>query len=303
MYKFEPILKTLIWGSESWQLSGVPGSLSVVFEGPEKGRTVADLLCEQHERLVGRRSYERYGDTFPLLIKFIEANLPLSVQVHPNDDLARKRHNSFGKTEMWYVLHAKKDAYLYAGFNQLLDPESYQRMVADGSITKALAKHTLQEGDVFFLPAGRVHSIGGGTTIAEIQQTSDITYRIYDFGRLDKNGNPRELHTELAKDAIDYNVLSYYRTHYLPCPNRPVELVNCDYFTTSLLDLNQPLHFDHSAMDSFVIYIGLEDNCEFTDAKGETALLHAGQTLLVPASNSTLDLRPVGTAKLLEVHI
>ncbi len=303
MYKFEPILKTLIWGSESWQLSGVPGSLSVVFEGPEKGRTVADLLCEQHERLVGRRSYERYGDTFPLLIKFIEANLPLSVQVHPNDELARKRHNSFGKTEMWYVLHAKKDAYLYAGFNQLLDPESYQRMVADGSITKALAKHTLQEGDVFFLPAGRVHSIGGGTTIAEIQQTSDITYRIYDFGRLDKNGNPRELHTELAKDAIDYQVLSDYRTHYLPCPNRPVELVNCDYFTTSLLDLNQPLHFDHSAMDSFVIYIGLEDNCEFTDAKGETALLHAGQTLLVPASNSTLDLRPVGTAKLLEVHI
>lgn len=303
MYKFEPILKTLIWGSESWQLSGVPGSLSVVFEGPEKGRTVADLLCEQHERLVGRRSYERYGDTFPLLIKFIEANLPLSVQVHPNDELARKRHNSFGKTEMWYVLHAKKDAYLYAGFNQLLDPESYQRMVADGSITKALAKHTLQEGDVFFLPAGRVHSIGGGTTIAEIQQTSDITYRIYDFGRLDKNGNPRELHTELAKDAIDYQVLSDYRTHYLPCPNRPVELVNCDYFTTSLLDLNQPLHFDHSAMDSFVIYIGLEDNCDFTDAKGETALLHAGQTLLVPASNSTLDLRPVGTAKLLEVHI
>lgn len=303
MYKFEPILKTLIWGSESWQLSGVPGSLSVVFEGPEKGRTVADLLCEQHERLVGRRSYERYGDTFPLLIKFIEANLPLSVQVHPNDELARKRHNSFGKTEMWYVLHAKKDAYLYAGFNQLLDPESYQRMVADGSITKALAKHTLQEGDVFFLPAGRVHSIGGGTTIAEIQQTSDITYRIYDFGRLDKNGNPRELHTELAKDAIDYQVLSDYRTHYLPCPNRPVELVNCDYFTTSLLDLNRPLHFDHSAMDSFVIYIGLEDNCEFTDAKGETALLHAGQTLLVPASNSTLDLRPVGTAKLLEVHI
>ncbi|MCR5139422.1 MAG: class I mannose-6-phosphate isomerase [Bacteroidaceae bacterium] len=303
MYKFEPILKTLIWGSESWQLSGVPGSLSVVFEGPEKGRTLADLLCEQHERLVGRRSYERYGDTFPLLIKFIEANLPLSVQVHPNDELARKRHNSFGKTEMWYVLHAKKDAYLYAGFNQLLDPESYQRMVADGSITKALAKHTLQEGDVFFLPAGRVHSIGGGTTIAEIQQTSDITYRIYDFGRLDKNGNPRELHTELAKDAIDYQVLSDYRTHYLPCPNRPVELVNCDYFTTSLLDLNQPLHFDHSAMDSFAIYIGLEDNCEFTDAKGETALLHAGQTLLVPASNSTLDLRPVGTAKLLEVHI
>ena len=160
MYKFEPILKTLIWGSESWQLSGVEGSLSVVFEGPEKGKTVAELLAEQHQKLVGRKSYERYGDVFPLLIKFIEANLPLSVQVHPNDELAKKRHNSFGKTEMWYVLHAKKDAYLYAGFNRLLDPESYCRMVEDGSITQALAKHELQEGDVFFL-------LRAGCTVSE----------------------------------------------------------------------------------------------------------------------------------------
>lgn len=302
MYKFEPILKTLIWGSESWQLSGVPGSLSVVYEGPEKGRTVADLLCEQHERLVGRRNYERYGDVFPLLIKFIDAKLPLSVQVHPNDELARKRHDSFGKTEMWYVVHADEGAYLYAGFNRLLDPNSYCNMVADGSITDALAKHELSEGDVFYLPAGRVHSIGGGTTIAEIQQTSDITYRIFDFNRLDKNGNPRELHTELAKDAIDYTVYSDYRTHYLPAPNRPVELVNCNYFTTSLLEIDRPIQFDHSAMDSFVIYIMLEDECEFTDGQGEKILLHAGQTLLVPASNGKLSLRPIGSAKLLEVH-
>lgn len=302
MYKFQPIVKTLIWGSESWQLSGVPGSVSVVCEGPAKGRSLDELLIEQHERLVGRRNYERYGNVFPLLIKFINANLPLSVQVHPNDELARKRHNSFGKTEMWYVLHAEKDAYLYAGFNRLLDPVSYCSKVADGSITDALAKHELSEGDVFFLPAGRVHSIGGGTTIAEIQQTSDITYRIFDFNRLDKNGNPRELHTELAKDAINYEVYSDYRTHYLPCPNRPVELANCPYFTTSLLELNRPIHFDHSALDSFVIYMCLEDDCEFTDGEGEQVTLHAGQTLLVPASNTKLELRPIGAAKLLEVH-
>ena len=302
MYKFQPIVKTLLWGSESWQLSGVPGSLSVVCEGPEEGRTVADLLAEQHERLVGRRNYKRYGDTFPLLIKFIDAHLPLSVQVHPNDDLAQKRHGTFGKTEMWYVVHADKDAYLYAGFNRLLDPESYCRMVENDTITDALAKHELHDGDVFFLPAGRVHSIGGGTTIAEIQQTSDITYRIYDFNRLDKNGNRRELHTELAKDAIDYTVFSDYRTHYLPCPNRPVELVNCKYFTTTLLELSKPLCFNHRAMDSFVIYICLEDDCEFTDGQGQQVTLHAGQTLLVPASNSNLCLRPIGTAKLLEVH-
>lgn len=302
MYKFQPIVKTLLWGSESWQLSGVPSSLSVVCEGPEEGRTVADLLAEQHERLVGRRNYKRYGNTFPLLIKFIDAHLPLSVQVHPNDELAQKRHGTFGKTEMWYVVHADKDAYLYAGFNRLLDPESYCRMVENDTITDALAKHELHDGDVFFLPAGRVHSIGGGTTIAEIQQTSDITYRIYDFNRLDKNGNRRELHTELAKDAIDYTVFSDYRTHYLPCPNRPVELVNCKYFTTTLLELSKPLCFNHRAMDSFVIYICLEDDCEFTDGQGQQVTLHAGQTLLVPASNSNLCLRPIGTAKLLEVH-
>ena len=302
MYKFLPIIKTLIWGSESWQLSGVAGSLSVVCEGPEKGATIAELLSEQREKLVGKRNYQRYGDTFPLLIKFIDAHLPLSVQVHPNDELAMKRHNSFGKTEMWYVLHAEKGAYLYSGFNRLLDPNSYCQMVEDGTITDALAKHEVHSGDVFFLPAGRVHSIGGGTTIAEIQQTSDITYRIFDFNRLDKNGNARELHTELAKDAIDYTVFSDYRTHYLPCINRHVELVNCNYFTTSLLELSKPIKFDHSALDSFVIYMCLEDDCEFTDSSNQVITLHAGQTLLVPASNDKLSLRPIGSAKLLEVH-
>lgn len=302
MYKFEPILKTLLWGSESWQLSGVSNCISVVFEGPEKGRTLCDLLHEQRERLIGRRNYERYGNTFPLLIKFIDARLPLSIQVHPNDGLARQRHGTFGKTEMWYVLHADKGAHLYAGFNQLLDPDSYYRMVEEGRITEALAKHELQEGDVFYLPAGRVHSIGGGTTIAEIQQTSDITYRIFDFNRLDKNGNPRELHTELAKDAIDYTVMSDYRTHYLPCPNRPVELVQCDYFTTSLLEIDRPIRFNHEAMDSFLIYVCLEDECEFTDSDGAKTLLHAGQTLLIPASSKSLELRPLSSAKLLEIH-
>jgi mannose-6-phosphate isomerase len=302
MYTFKPILKTRLWGNENWQLSGVPGNLSIVCEGPEQGRDLSELMCEQRERLVGRRNYERYGDTFPILIKFIDAHLPLSVQVHPNDELARKRHDSFGKTEMWYILHAEKDACLHSGFSRRIDTDTYCRMVAEGTITDALVEHKVQEGDVFFLPAGRVHNIGGGISLAEIQQTSDITYRIYDFGRLRKNGSPRELHTELSKDAIDFEVQPDYRTHYTHCPNRPVELVNCDYFTTSLLEIDEPLSFDHAVLDSFVIYICLEESCEFIDGEGNTTLLLAGQTLLVPASNNHLSLRPIGSARLLEVH-
>ena len=300
MYKFEPILKTLIWGSESWQLSGVPGSLSVVFEGPEKGKTVADLLCEQHEQLVGRRSYERYGNVFPLLIKFIEANQPLSVQVHPNDELARKRHNSFGKTEMWYVLHAKKDAYLYAGFNRLLDPESYCRMVEDGSITQALAKHTLQEGDVFFLPAGRVHSIGGGTTIAEIQQTSDITYRIYDYKRKDKDGNYRVLHTKEAAESIDYTIHDDYRTDYRLPKNESVQLIQCPYFTTAIYDLTEPMTLDYSELDSFVILIAVKGEGTLT-ADGEETTFRMGDTILLPAT--TQEVKVEGEVKFLETYV
>ena len=301
--KFSPIFKPTLWGSETWVVSAVKGSESIATNGIDKGLTLPEIVSRYGADFLGKKNFEKFGNDFPLLIKFIDARQDLSIQVHPDDALSAKRHGKMGKNEMWYVVDADRGSQLIAGFRQKIETSDYAQKVADGSIEDDLNKVNVSEGDCFYIPAGRVHGIGAGMVIAEIQQTSDVTYRIYDYLRRDRDGNLRELHTELAKDAIDYRVFSDYRTHYLPCPNRPVELVNCDYFTTSLLDLNQPIHFDHSAMDSFVIYIGLEDNCEFTDEKGEKALLHAGQTLLVPASNGRLNLRPVGTAKLLEVHI
>ena len=225
MYKFKPILKTLVWGTESWVLSGVPGSESVVAEGPEAGRTLSEV----------------YGGQFPLLIKFIDAHRDLSIQVHPNDELAYARHNCKGKSEMWYVIGAAEGAHLYSGLAAALTPEEYARRVEAGTITEVLADHKVVPGDVFFIPAGRVHSICGGCYLAEIQETSDITYRIYDYNRPGLDGKPRQLHTELAKDAIDYSVYEDYRTHYERVENAPVELLDCEHFTTVLFELTAPL--------------------------------------------------------------
>ena len=229
--KFKPILKTLVWGGEkiapfkgiktdmhnigeSWELSGVKGNESVVANGPLTGKTITELIGEYKGELVGKTNYEKTGTEFPLLIKFIDARQDLSIQVHPDDELAARRHNgSKGKTEMWYVVKADKDAHLMSGLKQAITPEEYVARVAGNTITDVLHDYNVSPGDVFFLPAGRIHSIGAGSFIAEIQQTSDITYRIYDFGRLGLDGKPRELHTELAKDAIDYSVHEDYRTH------------------------------------------------------------------------------------------
>ena len=252
--KFKPILKTLVWGGEkiapfkgidtdqhnigeSWELSGVKDNESVVANGPLAGRTITELIAEYKDRLIGRANYEKTGTEFPLLIKFIDARQDLSIQVHPDDRLAAERHNgSKGKTEMWYVVNADKDAHLMSGLTRAITPEEYVARVADNTITEVLHDYKVSPGDVFFLPAGRIHSIGAGSFIAEIQQTSNITYRIYDFGRLGLDGKPRELHTELAKDAIDYNVYDDYRTHYTEKKNEETELVSCSYFTTSLLE-------------------------------------------------------------------
>mgnify|MGYP000215868896 CR=1 FL=1 len=244
MYKFKPILKSTIWGGEkivpykqiasdqkqvgeSWELSGVKGNESVVAEGPEAGTTLPQLIARHGAALLGKANFERFGEEFPLLIKFIDAQQDLSIQVHPNDELAEQRHHSKGKTEMWYVVDTAEGAHLRSGFSKQVTPEEYAASVEDNTITDILADYAIRPGDVFFLPAGRVHSIGAGAFIAEIQQTSDITYRIYDFNRRDANGNTRELHTELAKEAIDYTVLPDYRTHYTPAQNCGVELVSC----------------------------------------------------------------------------
>ena len=291
-FKFNPILKSTIWGGEkiipfkhlnieqpqvgeSWEISNVPGDESVVANGTEAGKNLSQLVKEYKGSLVGDSNYQRFGDNFPLLIKFIDACDDLSIQVHPDDELAKKRHNSMGKTEMWYVIdNAGGKAHLRSGLSKKITPDEYAAMIADNTICDALADYAVQPGDVFFLPAGRIHSIGAGCFIAEIQQTSNVTYRIYDFNRKDKNGNTRELHTELSKDAIDYSVEEDYRTHYTPKQNEPVELVTCPYFTTSVYDLTENMNMDYSELDSFVIYICMEGACTVTDNEGNTVYVH-----------------------------
>ncbi len=320
MYRFRPILKSLLWGGEkiapykeiaadltsigeSWELSGVEGNVSVVAEGPDAGLTLAQLIARDGARLLGKKNSERFGDEFPLLVKFIDARQDLSIQVHPDDKLAWERHRSKGKTEMWYVVAADEGAHLRSGFAKEVTPAQYEASVADDTITGLLADYAVRPGDVFFLPAGRVHSIGAGSFIAEIQQTSDITYRIYDFNRRDAQGNKRELHTEQAKDAIDYTVLPDYRTRYEAAQNRPVELVACPYFTTTLYDLTEPQQIDLTATDSFVVVICMEGRGTVTDSAGTTLAVHQGETLLVPASTDGLTFTPEKGMKLLTSRI
>ena len=318
--KFKPILKTIVWGGEkiapykeietgqkhigeSWELSGVHGNESVVAEGPLAGRTIADLVKEYKGALIGEHVYENTGDEFPLLIKFIDALTDLSIQVHPNDELAAKRHNgSKGKTEMWYVVDAEPGAHLLAGLTKHITPEEYAAKVADGTITDVLARHEVHPGDVFFLPAGRIHAICGGCFIAEIQQTSDITYRIYDYGRLGLDGKPREVHTELAKDAIDYKVYDNYRTEYTPVQNEEVEVVSCPYFTTSIYDLTLPYAKDLSELDSFLVVMCLSGRGTL-EVDGEEVIVHQGETVLVPASADDICFIPEEGMKVLTSHL
>ncbi len=320
MYKFIPILKSPLWGGEkiatykqivtdrkqigeSWELSGVEGDVSVVAEGPDAGKTLTELLARDKERLLGSRNYERFGTEFPLLIKFIDAREDLSIQVHPDDRLAWERHRSKGKTEMWYVVAADEGAHLRSGFTRQVTPAEYEKSVADDTITDLLTDHEVRPGDVFFLPAGRIHSIGAGSFIAEIQQTSDITYRIYDFNRRDANGNLRELHTEQAKGAIDYSVEADYRTHYEAVKDRPVELVACPYFTTTLYDLTRPCEIDLAATDSFLVVMCIEGSGTLTDDQGSAMPLRQGETVLVPASAKSLAVSPQSGIKLLTSRI
>lgn len=318
--KFKPILKQTIWGGdriipfkhlaenlpcvgESWEISGVRGNESVVAEGELQGMNLTELVKTYKADLLGKAGYERFGDTFPLLIKFIDAKQDLSIQVHPTDELAQQRHGCMGKTEMWYVIDAAEGARLRSGFSQAVTPEEYEARVADSTITDVLREYDIHPGDVFFLPAGRIHSIGAGAFIAEIQETSDITYRIFDFNRKDANGHTRELHTEQAKGAINYEVLDDYRTHYEAEVNTPAELVSCHHFTTSLYDLTEDITCDYSELDSFVIFICLEGSCRMTDTEGHEVSVQAGESVLLPAAIQGVTLVPDGRVKLLETYV
>ena len=317
MFKFEPLLKQTLWGGdkiipfkhlntkmeqvgESWEISGVKDFETIVANGPDKGKSLNQLVSEMKDQLVGKENYERFGDEFPLLVKFIDAHQDLSIQVHPSDEVAHRQGKSHGKTEMWYALPSTPGAMLYNGLKQQITPEQYKQMVENDTITDALARYEVHEGDVFFIPAGRIHTIGAGCFVAEIQQTSDVTYRIYDFKRKDKNGNYRELHTQLAAESIDYTVLDNYRTEYEPLKNEGVQVVTCPYFTTAVYDLTEPMTLDYSELDSFVILIAVKGEGRLI-CNGEEMPFQMGDTVLFPAT--TNEVRVEGEVKFLETYV
>ncbi|MGQ8336320.1 type I phosphomannose isomerase catalytic subunit [Sunxiuqinia sp. A32] len=319
--KFKPQYMDKIWGGqkintilnkdfgnlpncgESWEISGVQDHVSVVADGHLAGNTLEELIEIYMGELVGDQVYEKFGVEFPLLIKFIDANDDLSIQVHPDDEMSKQRHQAFGKTEMWYVMQADAGSKLNAGFNQQVDKEKYLQKLESNELTDILNFEEVQEGDVFFIPAGRVHAIGKGILLAEIQQTSDVTYRIYDYDRKDDKGNTRELHTELALDAIDFTLLDEYKSNYEATTNESCEIVKCNYFTTSLLKVDQKIERDFVKVDSFIIYICLDGELDVEYDDGSISV-KKGETILVPASMDSFFLNPKNSeVKLLEVHL
>lgn len=319
--RFRTIFKDKIWGGqkiqsilhkdfsplpncgETWEISGVDGNVSIVAEGALEGQSLKQLIQAYKGQLLGQSVYDRFGDSFPLLVKFIDANADLSIQVHPDDALAKERHNSFGKTEMWYIFQADEGSKLITGFNQALDKEKYQAYFESGRLMEILNQEEVEEDDVFFLPAGRVHTIGKGLLLAEIQQTSDITYRIYDFDRRDAEGNLRELHVEQALDAIDYQYYDEYKTLYEKRKNDTVEMVKCDYFVTNRLHFDQEVERNYSDLDSFVILVCVGGALSIESADSEVVNMKKGEAMLVPASIDSLKLTPQGDFKLLESFV
>lgn len=318
LFKFEPLLKQTIWGGdkivtfkhlesdldsvgESWEISGVPGDESVVANGEYKGKTLNEVLIEMKDKLVGADNYKRFGDRFPLLIKFIDARQDLSIQVHPDDETAHRQGKPMGKTEMWYVMDSDENASLKVGLKKKITPEEYAQMVEDDTICDALGNYKVKSGDCFFIPAGRIHAICSGSFIAEIQQTSDVTYRIYDYKRKDKNGNYRQLHTREAAEAIDYTVLDNYRTEYTPVKNEATPLVSCPLFTTAVYDLTEPMTLDYSELDSFVILIALKGEGTILTSSGETFSFREGESVLLPATTDMVKVE--GTIKFLETFV
>lgn len=316
--KFNALLKSTLWGGdkiipfknldiqqenvgESWEISGVKDNETIVADGPYAGKKLNELVEELKGKLVGEDNYQRFGNEFPLLIKFIDARQDLSIQVHPTDEIAKMQGKERGKTEMWYLMDSDKDATLLCGLKKKITPEEYAQMVENDTIVDAIDRYEVKEGDCFFLPAGRIHAIGTGCFLAEIQQTSDVTYRIYDFKRKDKDGNYRQLHTKEAAECINYNVESNYRTDYTPVKNQGVSLVQCPYFNTAVYDLDEPMTIDYSELDSFVILIGLKGNATITDNEGNIFTLQAGESVLVPATTETLKVD--GNIKFLETYV
>lgn len=279
---------------ESWEVSAVPSSPSIIANGEFAGRDLISVINEAPEDILGQAVNERYHGQLPLLVKFIDAQKDLSIQVHPNDEMAQREHGKMGKSEMWYIIDAKPGSYLYAGFKQEITPEAYKKHVADGTITEVLARHEVKTGDVFYLPAGRVHAIGAGILLAEVQQSSDVTYRIFDYNRPGMDGKPRELHTELAAQALDYHVESEYRTLYSENINRANLIVDSPYFSVRVTETPEIFHRNLLKYDSFVITMCIEGDCHIRlRATGEELLLREGNSVLIPAVLADYDVIPL----------
>lgn len=302
---FKQNRKTLVWGTEDWTVSGVPNSESELENGTWARYNLTEVIARRPEEILGRQTALKYNNQLPLLAKIIDAHQDLSIQVHPNDEMAKREHNKFGKSEMWYILDAEPGAYLYAGFKERITSEQYKERVANGTITEVLAKHEVHKGDVFYLPSGRVHAICGGIKLAEIQQSSDVTYRIFDYNRPGLDGKPRELHTELAAKAIDYTVYPEYKTSHEENIGEANEVLNTPFFSIKIVETNEPFHRNMIKYDSFIIIMNIGE--PFTirvRATGDEVLVPADSSCLIPAAIADYELIPVhGSAKVMEAFI
>ena len=319
--KFTPLLKEKIWGGnklesllnkdgskgkiigESWELSAVEDNISVVSDGFLQGNNLQDLIEVYMGDLVGDKVYEKYGLEFPLLFKFIDASNDLSIQVHPGDEFAKEKHSAFGKTEMWYIVDAEKDTAIISGFNKTIDSDKFVESLDDNTLKNHLNYIPALTGKMFFIPPGRIHSIGKGVLLAEIQQTSDITYRIYDWNRIDDNGNKRELNIDLAKEVIDLSVNNEGDISYDKVANTRVDIVSNEYFTTSLFDLDKDITLSYDLFDSFIVYMCLEGEMEIDYEDEQSVSVKMGETVLIPAELTKIHIKPKGATKFLEVYI
>ena len=290
---------------ESWEVSVVPSSTSIISNGPLAGHDLISVVTQSPEAILGKAVNEKYHGQLPLLVKFIDAERDLSIQVHPNDEMAQREHGKMGKSEMWYIIKAEEGAHLYAGFSQEITPYEYQKRVENGSITEVLACHQVKAGDVFYLPAGRVHAICGGIMLAEVQQSSDVTYRIYDYNRPGMDGKPRELHTELAAKALNYHVEANYRTDYPEATNRATHIIDTPYFDVRVMDISKSFHRDLRKYDSFIISMCIEGDCRIhVRSTGDEIILREGHSTLIPAAIADYDVIPQnGHTRLLDAFI
>ena len=321
-FLFEPNLHPVIWGGrqlrpfkglepsdepigESWEVSAVPSSISIVSNGQWKGKDLVSLIEEYPNEILGKAVNEKYQGQLPLLVKFIDARRDLSIQVHPDDEMALREHGKMGKSEMWYIIKADEGAHLYAGFKQTITPYEYQKRVEDGSITEVLADHQVKAGDVFYLPAGRVHAICGGILLAEVQQSSDVTYRIYDYNRPGLDGKPRELHTELAAKALDYTVYPEYKTEHGEDCDVAHKILNTPSFSIKVIEATSPFHRNMMKYDSFIIMMNMKGDCQLRIRSTQDMItLREGHSCLIPAAIADYDILPAGSStKVLEAFI